>query len=396
LLVIVLGLVCSGCSSPDDIDSTYGRRRGRQGGSSVNGTGVLAGMFEQAGHQVTTWRRLSPKLEKCDTIVWAPDDFQPPTQEQRQWFEDWLANQPGRTLVYIGRDYDAAVTYWEKVQPLAPADQRIVIERRLAVARSDYDTQRLAMPEQQYSRWFTVRRDGTKREIRTLQGPWIDEMELVQVDFDASKTEIEMEGRLDRPKISERPKTETEDLPQFETLLASGNDVLVRRVTDDQWPLSQMIVVTNGSFLLNLPLVNKQHRILAGKLIAECGEPGKVVFLESGPGGPAVYNDEPDTEMPTGFEAFTVWPINAIMLHVTALLIVLCFALFAIFGRPRDLDPESRSDFGKHIQALGDLLERTQDEAYARARVSHYQQHVKRDSGVGHSEAKKAKNLAKR
>ena len=162
--------------------------------------------------------------------------------------------------------------------------------------------------------------------------------------------------------------------------MGAGNDVLVRRITCDDWDEGQIIVVTNGSFLLNLPLVVKEHRKLAGKLIAKCGPPGKAVFLESDPMGPPVFEQEPGENHPTGMEAFTVWPIGAILLHFVALGILYIFARAAIFGRPQELPPEAVSDFGKHIHALGELLARTQDRRYARERLTYYREKVKRDS----------------
>ena len=144
--------------------------------------------------------------------------------------------------------------------------------------------------------------------------------------------------------------------------------------------------MTNGSFLLNLPLVEKEHRKLAGKLIAECG-PGKAVFLESDPMGPPVFEQEPGENHPTGMEAFTVWPIGAILLHFVALGILYIFARAAIFGRPQELPPEAVSDFGKHIHALGELLARTQDRRYARERLTYYHEKVKRDSAAVSEEA---------
>jgi hypothetical protein len=388
--MLIALLVLAGCGGPSDVDSTYGKRRGAMGGGSVNGTAVLSGMFEQAGHQVTTWHRLSPKLKKADVIVWVPDDFQPPTAEHRQWFEQWLAQDSDRTLIYVGRDYDAAATYWEKVQTDAPPPQAPVIARRLASAQADHAAERVNMPKEQYCRWFTMRRDRPARDVRTLQGKWIDELRAAGAPLDPSKVEIEIEGRLDVPIEADMPAGETQPLPDFETLLQSDGDVLVSRVTDDGWLNGEVIVVANGSFVLNVPLVNHQHRQLAGKLIEECGAPGRqVVLLESGYGGPTILEREPVNKFPSWLDMFTTWPMNVILLHVSVAGVVLCFAVFPIFGRPRDLPPEGRSDFGKHIHALGELLARTGDQAYARSRLAYYHQHVKRDSGVSHRDAKK-------
>ncbi|MBI2480830.1 MAG: hypothetical protein HYV60_20050, partial [Planctomycetia bacterium] len=50
----------------------------------------------------------------------------------------------------------------------------------------------------------------------------------------------------------------------------------------------------------------------------------------------------------------------------------------------QDVATVVRADFGKHIDALGELLEMTQDRQYARDRVSYYHEHVSRDSGASH------------
>ncbi len=127
--LLVLLLLLAGCQTSPQISQEYGRRRGNDRGQSVNGTGVLAHMFEQAGFRVSSWRRLSPKLEKDRVIVWAPDDYSLPTDAQIDFLEQWLARggeaDPGngRTLVYIGRDYEAAVDYWRQLLPTASAAQ---------------------------------------------------------------------------------------------------------------------------------------------------------------------------------------------------------------------------------------------------------------------------------
>ena len=163
LVFLLAIIIMAGCRDARHIDSTYGHRQGIDGGSSVNGTAVLAGMFEQAGHPVKTWKWLSPKLEDYDVIVWVPNDFEPPTVAQGDYLEAWLENKNGRALVYIGRDYDASMTYWKKVQPAAPSDQASEIARRLKASQDNHDAARKRIPKQQHGRWFTVRRGGPIR-----------------------------------------------------------------------------------------------------------------------------------------------------------------------------------------------------------------------------------------
>jgi hypothetical protein len=74
--------------------------------------------------------------------------------------------------------------------------------------------------------------------------------------------------------------------------------------------------------------------------------------------------------------------------HLAVLGLVFCLARFPIFGRPRDLPGEPAADFGKHVAALGELLARSQDRHYAQARLAHYRELAKRDSGKSHLKTK--------
>ena len=389
-IIALLWLTACGCSS-SDIDAVYGRRRGANGGASVNGVGVLAAMFEAAGHKVITKRHLCPKFQDCQTVVWAPDDFAPPNDEQVQFFEDWLRTGDGRTLIYVGRDYDASIAYWDQVQPSAPSAQAVEVLRRLSNARAKHSQAKQAMPAEQNCPWFRIVRNRPLRRIgmgaegpAALEGVWCD-----HVDIDAGQVDLEIDARFEAPSAAAAQNTSQPDGAAI--LLAAGPDVFVRRLTRPEWRKGQVLVVTNGAFLLNLPLVQKEHRKLAAQLIAECAPPAStVVFLESAQGGPPLLQKEPGEDRQSGFEPFTVWPIGAILLHFVAVGLLYLLSRMPIFGRPQELATDSVSDFGKHVHALGELLARTQESAYAQRRLSQYQEHVKRESGAI------AGNLAKR
>jgi hypothetical protein len=369
--------VMTGCA-PADIDGTYGRSRGPTGGRSVNGTAVLAQGFKHAGFRVSTWQRLSPRLEEADVIVWVPDDFEPPTLEQRAFLERWLHNESGRTLVYVGRDFDATVQYWRKAQLTAPPEQALEVARRLALAQSNLAALRAALPAEEPADWFIFRGSQSTQRVRQLEGPWSE-------GIDAARAELELASKLDVPGQAdietwlEREEIFWEGPVEFRPLLTTEGSPLVTQLSLGDWGSSKLLVVTNGSFLLNLPLVNHEHRKLAGRLVAAC-EPrpgGKAVFLESGAGGPAVLDEDRAANYPTGLEMFTVWPLGIIMLHLAALGITLAIVSFPIFGQPRALEVASRSDFGQHVTAVGKLLEKTGDPGYALARLRDYHDHVR-------------------
>ena len=106
---------------------------------------------------------------RCD--CWAPDSFRPPGQEVRQFFQEWFASEESKTLVYIGRDYDAEPYYWEAVWPTAPAAEQIEV-MRAGPGSSEHDQARLDMPAAETIEWFTMRRDCPRRKATQLEGRW--------------------------------------------------------------------------------------------------------------------------------------------------------------------------------------------------------------------------------
>jgi hypothetical protein len=380
IVLILVGLMLASRRA-QPLPTAYGKRRGGDAANSVNGTAVLADLFKRAGHRVTTMGRLSPKVNDSDVVVWIPNSFKPPTKEQRQFLEDFLAGGSGKTVIYVGRDYDAAVDYWKDIAEQIPTRQADEFLRRQAEARATHEATRATMPAKDYARWFTARRDGKPRIARQLEGPWAE-------GIDASKAEIHLEGRLDIPASADRGASDPEIPSDFENLLSSEGDSIVTRITDSEFgDDGQIIVVANGSLVLNYPLVNHEHRKLAMKLIGECGAAGRVVFIESGPDGPVVLDKEPAAaEGPLGL--LKVWPLNAILMHLTLLGIIFCLARSPIFGRAKELPVETTADFGKHVAALGELLARTKDQQYAAQRLAQYRQLGQRKSGKSHRNAR--------
>jgi hypothetical protein len=221
-------------------------------------------------------------------------------------------------------------------------------------------------------RWFTLDRSTTlaKRGVTKLSGDadWT-------TGVDATKVEIELYGRIERIK----PKGAVDEI-----LLETPGDVLVFRrlyrafLNDRSGETeSQLIVVANGSFLLNVPLVNHEHRKLAGSLIDEIGPKKRVFFLEAG-GSPEVLAEDPaPPKMPTSTMYFDVPRVQNLLWHLAVLTMIVCFGLFAIHGRPRATPKPPPSDFGRHAEALGDLLAQTKSATYAQGRLTQYRNSIR-------------------
>lgn len=348
-LALAVGML-SACDAP--VETSYGRRSQLLGGQSVNGTSVLAHMFQQAGHKVHSWSVLSPAVHRADVIVWFPDRFRAPRPEARQWLTRWLSKVGGRRkLIYVGRDYDAAVPYWSRVKVLARDQyQKDFVNDRLLDAEQAFRSRWSRLPKSENAGWFTLRRWDEQRSVDSLSGSWAEQV-------DPARADLVLRSEMD-------PAGDTE------VLLESGSSSIVcRRSVGD----GQLWLVANGCFLVNLGLINHEHRRMAGRLIDAVGPAGQnVLFLESGPDGVEINTEDPGMQMKTGLEIFNVWPINYVVLHLAIFGTAYCFSRFPLFGRPRDPPQPDTINFGNHIDALGELLRKSRDYHYAQQAMSRY------------------------
>ncbi len=359
---LLLLVALSGCGQ-EYIENEYGRQHLPATAGSVNGTDVLAAMFEAAGHDVHTRRTLvTDEMTAADVVVWFPDDTFAPREEVCDWFDEWLVEEPGRTLIFVGRDFNAEPQYWDfhynRKPPADGGDSDTPDKSEAKDAEKDKEANEdkpaeesdepKAVPDDKDDddsdeekslecRWFYYE-PGKKVTVRELSGPWA-------AGIDAKKARIEVETRL-----------VTAD--GYEVLLGTEVGPFVSRHTPPYSENSQIILVENGSFLLNLPLINHEHRKLAGKLVAAIGEGRSVVFLESGPGGPPIDPPPTDSSLWTLFQG---WPLGVILLQLGVAGLIFCFARWPIFGRPKQPPGATTTDFSYHVAAVGELLSKTRD-----------------------------------
>lgn len=345
----------------DELSSDYGRSRGPKGAAEPAGTGVLAGLFRKAGYRVRSVTRLSPRIDKAGVLVWFPNDFEAPSDSARQRLESWLQQGTGRTLIYVGRDYNPAQDYWRRTAELAPPERQEQFQREAAVSEARHQQRRVSF-ENTDGGWFTLDIGQAPKRIQKLGGPWAK-------DVDPAQAELVLDTRLVPPKVPPFNGAVTD-------LLVGDGEPLVREIESNG---NRLIVVQNGSFLLNYPLVNHEHRKLAGRLVERCNTTGDVLLIESNHDPAIVNTDVQDRQ--TLFEFFELWPLNAIVVHAVLLGFVACMAFAPIFGRPKELPTAAASDFGRHVAALGRLLGGTGAREYAVQKLQQYRRRAQRGSG---------------
>lgn len=346
-LVALLAASLAGCSS--DYGTDYGRLRSE----SMNGTGVLAQLLRAEGHEVRAAVRLSDELnEWADVIVRFAPFGGPPAKVEAEWYAQWLEDRPGRRLVYVVRDYDAEPDFWNEVLTRlpkdTPADQRERVERRhqRAMNWSDHLPTR---PKEivDATEWFAVKgAKGPPTASKTLEGPWSE-------GIDAKNAAV---MRHDTLKVD------------AETVLLEGDgEALVMEWT--RFNSSRVLIVANGSFLVNAALLNKARRPLADRVVLWAGddEPARVAFVEG-----RFVAGEP-VGMPSIWSMLQrLWEFRAIAFQMLLLGLAVCLARAARLGRPRP-EPSAGGDRPvAHPEALGALLARTRQAGDARAILEAY------------------------
>lgn len=364
MMAIVIGIAIFSfyAVTSQDIETEYGKAQ-RAGSKSVNGTSVFFEMFNQTGAKVRVGRRLSPSIRKSDTIVWAPNSFELPSVGEIDFLEDEFLETDDyrrKTLIYVARDYEAAIDYW-KLQAKADQGSEEYLEslRKKARSQSDHAYLRSLTGRKTECRWFSIDNQECFFEVQPTTGIWSDEFDADEVTFAVTGELIPAEA--DKNSFGYEHKI----------LLGSSETPLILEIRNEyNWPDARILVVLNGSSLLNYPLVNHENRKIASRIIEYCDDPSRVTFLESGPMGLPI--SQSNSSKYSGFEALTVWPINAILLHLIAAGILFCVMVFPIFGRPKEFVEDTPNDFGKHIDAIQELFALAENRSEAIDKVNKY------------------------
>lgn len=370
LLLCLLVCLLTGCEE-EKLPIEYGQRMGH----SVNGTAVFSAMCESAGFRVQTRRTLGPELQRtAEVIVWFPDDYDAPSPKQQQWFDNWLQGSGGRTLVVVGRDFEAQESYWAEVNARGLSNNKTLAKSYLDSAtqqvNQEYNTQ--TFPHD--GGWYKKRSPVTQGKITRFGGPWSGLFNPAAANLESHSQMVTASLNPVTVLLSETAPHKPAPFVFVEQISANWNPKLSTSG-------SQRITVANGSFLLNYPLVNKEHRKLAALLIQQIentSPTGEMVFVESGSGGPPIRDHESLAKFQTGLEFFSVPPLGTFLCHLALLGILFCFVRWPIFGRPKEPPRQTGVDFGLHLGALASLLERTGDRKYAQHRLEQYQRSVQK------------------
>ncbi|MCA9131522.1 MAG: hypothetical protein KDA45_00135 [Planctomycetales bacterium] len=411
LLLTLLPLLLAGCGSWIPETVPFGAVTAPDHNRSLNGLGAHRKLWEAAGAKCLTPQRLSPKLESMDVIVLVGQTFQPPGRAARDWLEQWLAAQPGRSVIYFGRDFNADVYFRQRTLEQLPQAQRERGEELLALREVREWTERLRqLDESSYCGWFYMQLNHRPAQYTTFSGPWAARLDpgkgywplriaLQPPDQGpwpppsglakgkAVDTFTALDDMNEDPQALLRRSVWSPDewnsLEQWEAAMArvpqskvllSGDDgqALAFRLTSDRFPDSQILIVGNGAPLLNGSLVDSLHQQIGVQLVEACLPAQRVALLAYDEQGLGISTAPEREARAAGLEMLTVWPLSGMTMPAALLGIIVCAALLPILGRPQPLRQRSVSDFGLHVEALGHMLYETRDQEFAQAAIAEY------------------------
>ncbi len=168
-------LVLAGCRDSNSPLVDYGNSLTP---NALDGLSVVRSYCEHAGHKPHRVLALSERTRNLHAIVWAPNDFEVPSNEAIEWFESWLKEKEGRVLIFIGRDFDALSAYWELAAVRQPPENQPPLLLSRALAETKHNWLRHSDRQRLWCRWFFYDRKTTPIVREHWKGDWTNHESL--------------------------------------------------------------------------------------------------------------------------------------------------------------------------------------------------------------------------
>jgi hypothetical protein len=342
VLALVVALA-AGCDRDPDTD--YGTVRGE----SLNGVSAFVQLLRDAGHRTATRLWLTERIvERHDAAIVFADGFAAPDEDTQRLLERFLDADGDQTLVFVIRDSDAALDYWQAVAaaPGLPADKVATAQERHGTALAE-----LRAATQEAFAAATTAPAPLGYGLAAREGPVPPPIEVQVSGTTAAPVAArwELRRRLEPPPVTRPLWTH------------AGEPLLVASPGPDR-----TLLLASAAPLLNGGLVDPGNRQLAAALVAELPKNARVVVVGSARIGTAGEDDESG---PSLVRLLAVEPHPWIAAQAALAIALFCWWKAPIFGRPRREEDARPQDFGHHVEALGSLLRKSRDEAFARGRL---------------------------
>ena len=389
--VSLLLATTTGCALFEETDygsfGDYGKIHGQDAGyASVDGLSGLATLVRNSGRTLRRAPRITPLIDRFDTVIWCPNRVTPPSDDVIDRLERWLSEGSYRSIVFAAPGFRGKHSLKKQQLELIPdsspekenAIRRYnehLVDDRFGRYEGDMFNSSfqilLAGADEGECKWFT-QEAAFDEKITAFKGDWSNTFSIEDADLHTGNLKLNLKDDL------EDAKSATGDAYYFgkrsyprdsESLLEHPSGVLLSRIfCPEKEERGQIFIFSNGSSLINLAMANAQNRKIASQVLEETH--GSVLLLESGPMEIEVRNTYAPNE--SGWEWLTRKPIGNIVPFFLLLSVVAFFAVFPIHGRPRRIDLATKKTFRDHISATGRLLKSESNKTWALEVIRRY------------------------
>ena len=396
-LVLCLLLICAlGCDIDNIEDDGFGKIRSTSGYGAIDGISGFVHLLKSRGLNVRQSGRISPQIERYDTIIWAPNRDRPPSAAAIDRLERWIQDgDSDRRVVFIGPGFRSRKLLDKKQIEIADDEtvERAVRRYQEKVIQGKFQSGPnfwFGGGDGETCDWYELT-EIQSTPIKRISGPWAvgrsaDELELYSGNYDfkipadlqpssdssANANDVGNDdiGNDDSDGYGYEKEGDYDD--RAVVLLTGDGHNLVYQIppkfdyykyydNDDNENIG-VFVVANGSFLQNYGLVNPGNQRLANKVADVCA--GDVLVLQSGP-QPIKVTESLAPEK-NGWEWLGKRPLRDIVPFFLLLATFTFFVVFPIHGRPKRIQLHPQKTFADHIRATGQLLKASRGRDWAK------------------------------
>ena len=354
--------------------------RSRLGGytdtESLNGFGVFGDLLRARGHQLSRTKLVSTQIDDFDLIIWTHEGPRLPSGPALDRLEKWMDS--GGRLVFIGRGYDATSDFWEDVYTSTVGAER-------EAARWLFRQHQVERFGDQPVEWLFADVTAEGQYADTESNAWFQAVHRLTSSpgrwrAEAGDDEWQAENATARSYWIRdwlTPNIPSTVVASIETPDYTFPAIWRSESSGRQAGPTDLWVISAPRFLTNYGILRAEDAPIRDQFLSEIQGYQRVLFLETGP-GPVRVSNTPDSRLDRPWAWMSQPPFPLFVLQAIALAVFFCFARFPVFGRPSIVVFRPRNDFGQHLTEIGRLLRSKGEVAYARQRVAHYFQVVRK------------------
>ncbi len=369
LQTIALGsLLCLFVGCDPKLNTRYAATRG----DSINGLSAFLQALRYSGLKVDTLPFATPELGDTHECIFIFDNH--PGAIDKKTVDFWRKIAQGyrvSTMVWVVENGDATPEYWNALLKSDRLD-----DKQKALAKNERDAS-LAERESGSLRTFSISEGvfyGMDRPRRKATEELTEVKIHTKVNGQANGQDDDgqVHSSEDRLIKAQWPlQRRLQPAPDVETIWSSQGEPLL---IEDRLGRTRFLVLASAIPLLNASLADPGNQELCEQLIELTKVDQRVAVIPN-----SNWVDEEGeaegqkSETQSMLDFLKVQPLPWVVGQLVLALVLFCWWKFPILGRPLQSSSRELQRFGRHVEALGDLLRKARGRTFALGRIREWQ-----------------------